>query len=158
MEKQRAKVRLDGKPFVWCLTVEGVSYTAQLRGEALHVLPIPNMFDHRIRESHIKRFIWKLEVASVSDHTPIVSRPHFLRVLVEHRDLVGRVEHAPDLWRSSHIQYRAASRRWKGGAEKLDPPSAELFHEEDCDSRIPHFIFALVYVPAGHPAPLFFAS
>ena len=32
------------------------------------------------------------------------------------------------------------------------------FHEEDRDSRIPHFIFALVYVPAGHPNPPFFAS
>ena len=109
MEKQRAKVRLDRKPFVWGLTVEGVSYAAQLRGEALHVLPIPNMFNHRIRESHIKRFIWKLEVASVSDHTSIASRFQFLRVLIEHRNLVGRVEHAPDLWGSPNIQYRAAS-------------------------------------------------
>ena len=144
MEKQRAKVRLDRKPFVWSLTVEGVSYAAQLRGEALHVLPVPNMFNHRIRESHIKRFIWKLEVASVSDHTPIVSRLQFLRVLVEYRNLVGRVEHAPDLWRSPNIQYRAASRRWKGGAEKLDPPPAESFHEEVCDSRIPH-LFSLLF-------------
>jgi len=103
MEKQRAKVRLDRKPFVWGLTVERVSYAAQLRGEALHVLPIPNMFNYRIRECHIERFIWKLEVASVSDHAPIASRLQFLRVLVEYRNLVGRVEHAPDLWRPPNI-------------------------------------------------------
>ena len=109
MEKQRAQVRLDGKPFVWSLTVEGVSYAAQLRGESLHVVPIPNMFDHRIRKSHIERFIWKLEVASVSDHTPDISRLQFSRVLIEQRNLVGQVEHAPDLWRSPNIQYRAAS-------------------------------------------------
>ena len=138
MEKQRAEVRLDGKPFVWSLTVEGFSYATQLRGEALHVLPIPNMFNYGIRESHVKRLIWKLEVASVSDHTPIASRLQFSRVLVEQRNLVGRVEHAPDLWRSPNIQYGAASRRWKGGAEQLDPPPAESFHEEDCDSRILH--------------------
>jgi hypothetical protein len=39
------------------------------------------------------------------------------------------------------------SRRWKGGAEKLDPPPAESFHEEDCDSRIRHLLAAIEVNP-----------
>jgi hypothetical protein len=140
MEKQRAKVRLDRKPFVWGLTVEGISYAAQLRGEALHVLPIPNVFNHRIRKSYVKRFIWKLQVASVSDHAPVISRLQFSRVLVEQRNVVGLIEHAPYLRRSPDIQYRAAGRRWKSGAEQLNSSPPESFHEEVCDSRILHLI------------------
>ena len=76
MEKQRAKVGLDGKPFVWSLTVEGGSYPAQLRGEALHVLPTPNMLllITELEKATSNDLSGKLEVASVSDQTPIVSR------------------------------------------------------------------------------------
>jgi hypothetical protein len=143
MKKQSPQVRFNGKPLIRSLTIKRFPHPAQLRSKALHILPIPNMLNHRIGKSQIKRLVRELQPPSVPNHARVSSGVQLQRILVEQRNLIQPIQHAPNLRRSPDIQHRAVIRIRKRRTQKSNPPLAEPAHKELSEPGILH-AFALM--------------